>query len=271
MAGWNTFALGIAKYLFRLVADHLWNCQVVERVRDGCPGDWIGEDKREVAAHCLVAGEFAGGGLAQRLPVESVEVQFADEDGLLELALAGLVGVELAEVADGEAVDDGSRRAAGMEPLRHESGVDGQGVDVVGAGGELGEEFFDRAFEVCKNRPAAGCWNGLLAPRWPVAPKANAGRSSTLSVVPENAVPSSKMAMSSTSRLRLPASMVSIPGTSDGRSMPASSLSGLPILTAESGCGANAAASAAEQKVLETASFQPRASSVRRRVCSFSA
>jgi hypothetical protein len=49
--------------------------------------------------------------------------------------------------------------------------------------------------------------------------------------------------------------MVSMPGISDGRSMPASSLSGLSMATAMPGCAENVAASVAEQKVEEMASW----------------
>ena len=51
--------------------------------------------------------------------------------------------------------------------------------------------------------------------------------------------------------------MVSMPGMSEGRSTPASSLSGLPSGTTRPGWGAVRAASAAEQKVLAMASWKP--------------
>ena len=59
-----------------------------------------------------------------------------------------------------------------------------------------------------------------------------------LSVAPLKTVPSSNSRTSLTSRCRLPAIISSMPGTSDGRSMPASSLSGLPSGTTSPGCGA---------------------------------
>ena len=65
--------------------------------------------------------------------------------------------------------------------------------------------------------------------------------------------------------------MVSIPGTSDGRRKPASSLSGLPRGTESPGCGAVKAASAAEQKVLAMASWNPADNKVRRTAASLSA
>ena len=65
--------------------------------------------------------------------------------------------------------------------------------------------------------------------------------------------------------------MASMPGTSEGRSTPASSLSGLPSGTTRPGCGAVSAASAAEQKVLAMASWKPAASRVRRTADSASA
>ncbi len=89
------------------------------------------------------------------------------------------------------------------------------------------------------------------------APNATAGRSSTFSVVPLNTVPSSNRRTSFTFRFRLPAIIASIPGRSDGRRTPASSLSGLPSGTTSDGCGAVSAASAAEQKVLAIASWNP--------------
>ena len=65
--------------------------------------------------------------------------------------------------------------------------------------------------------------------------------------------------------------MASMPGTSDGRSTPASSLSGLPSGTTSAGCGAVNAPSAAEQKVLPIASWNPAASITPRTAASFSA
>ena len=62
--------------------------------------------------------------------------------------------------------------------------------------------------------------------------------------------------------------MVSMPGNSDGRNMPASSFSGLPMATATPGCGENVTDSVAEQKVLDRASFQPRARSLWRTTAS---
>ena len=105
----------------------------------------------------------------------------------------------------------------------------------------------------------------------PEAPRERAGRSSTRSGLPLKTVPFSKSWTSLTFRLRLWASMVSMPGNSDGRNMPASSFSGLPTATARPGCGANVTASVAEQNVLDRASFQPRPSSVWRTTASLRA
>ena len=65
--------------------------------------------------------------------------------------------------------------------------------------------------------------------------------------------------------------MVNIPGTIEGRIMPASSLSGLPSGTASPGWGAVRSASAAEQNVLEMASWNPADKKVRRTAVSLSA
>ena len=99
---------------------------------------------------------------------------------------------------------------------------------------EAREHLFDDAFEIVELDGARGVKRALIR-HAPTAPKASAGRSSTFSVVPLKTVPSSKRRTSLTSRWRLPAIMASMPGTSEGRSTPASSLSGLPSGTTEPG------------------------------------
>src|ERR1700739_547180 len=71
----------------------LGNLQRRERLINCFPRDTLIQNQRKIAAHGLKAGDVTRGRLEQGQPVEPVEIELADEDGIFELAGGGLIGM----------------------------------------------------------------------------------------------------------------------------------------------------------------------------------
>src|SRR6185312_2008630 len=103
---------GFAENFFWCEAAQLGEIQVANGVFNSGVDGGVRKQEREVATHGLVAGKLAGDGLAQRLAIEAVKIDFADIDRLLELAALGFGGMQLAEVCNTAAVEHGACTAA---------------------------------------------------------------------------------------------------------------------------------------------------------------
>ncbi len=199
--------------------------------------------------------------LAQRRGEQRGGVDFCDDAGLAELALLEFGGGEFTK--DGDWIDPLSRARApqpGSNPH-----LEAQRCRRNHGAREFCEQGLQerRAFDFVKERIFIGVQCGGAGVTGEAEGEAGVlfhfgGRAG------EDGAEFEGRRTALTSRCRLCASMEAMPGARAGRSMPASSLSGLPMGTPP--FALKVAASSAETKLLETASLKPRARRVSRSV-----
>ena len=216
------FAFGVAEDFCGGEALELRDGEGLDGCGDGVPLGGVGEGEGEVALDGLVAGEIVGGDSFEGERVERGEVELREVDGLAELAAVGFGGGSSPKWAMGVVVEEGGGGSAGLEPGGGFGG-EGEGWRGLQVRGEEGEDRFDCAFEFEDGGVLRGVERGGLRLRGGEAEGELRGLvdfacSCRRPVVPVKIWPCSKRRTSLTSRLRLWASIVTMPGMSEGRS-----------------------------------------------------
>ena len=165
--------------------------------------------------------------------------------------------MQLAEPADRYALDDDARRAIGMQPLGREAGVGREAVEVDGTRLEPRQHLLHHALHIVEIDGPRGVQCALLRK---TAHCAKADRRALFHLLRRSAEDRAQLEQPHIAYIAM-----QIAGN-HGRACPAPATaaarrllrsSGLPSGTTSPGCGAVKAASAAEQKVLAIASWNP--------------